>query len=278
MNLKSRAASPGPSPAGGPVVPGPPIWNLCPPISRLASWLLHTSNTVFKKCAPPSVFWPPLLLNPGDGPGLHPTHLLTRSNELKQIFPTCRLQTTFDKRHWRFIFSPDWQLILCKASYFAEGRLLLTNNVLDTSSYTLRRASINSERLHEEGTVEHRGNKGMQAWEKARPLCSDAAEERWAPARQNDRRMPWFVKLCYASDANRMRCNGYRQCRFLRELTVSITNINIRSVLQISKCAQGWSDYACSRKYPSRAKVISVRSRIISQYIWPTAKKTHAVN
>jgi len=150
MNLKSRAVSPGPSPAGGPVVPGPPIWNLFPPISRLASWLLHTSNTVFKKCAPPSVFWPPLLLNPGDGPGLHPTHLLTRSNELKQIFPTCRLQTTFDKRHWRFIFSPDWQLILCKASYFAEGRLLLTNNVLDTSSYTLRRASINSERLHEE--------------------------------------------------------------------------------------------------------------------------------
>ena len=26
---------------------GPPIWNLCPSISRLASWLLHTSNTVF---------------------------------------------------------------------------------------------------------------------------------------------------------------------------------------------------------------------------------------
>jgi len=40
----------------------------------LAPRLLHTSNTVFKKCAPPSGFGPffwflsPLLLNPGDGP------------------------------------------------------------------------------------------------------------------------------------------------------------------------------------------------------------------
>jgi len=62
---------------GGAVVPGPPIWNRCPPISRLAHRLLHTSNTVFKKCgspcwflAPPSGFWPPLLLNPGDGPAM----------------------------------------------------------------------------------------------------------------------------------------------------------------------------------------------------------------
>jgi len=37
----------GPSPAGGKVVPGPPIWNRCPPISRLAPRLLHTSNIVF---------------------------------------------------------------------------------------------------------------------------------------------------------------------------------------------------------------------------------------
>jgi len=44
----------------------PPIWNWCPPISRLAHRLLHTSNTVFLKCghpfrflAPPSGFWPP---------------------------------------------------------------------------------------------------------------------------------------------------------------------------------------------------------------------------
>ena len=59
---------------GGQWCPAPPIWNLCPPILRLASWLLHTSNTVFLKCGPPSGFWPlqvfgrPLLLNPGDGP------------------------------------------------------------------------------------------------------------------------------------------------------------------------------------------------------------------
>ena len=39
----------------------------CPPISRLAPRSLHTSNTVFLKCAPP------LLLNPGDGPALRTT-------------------------------------------------------------------------------------------------------------------------------------------------------------------------------------------------------------
>jgi len=33
--------------SGGEVVPEPPIWNLCPPISHLAPWLLHSSNTVF---------------------------------------------------------------------------------------------------------------------------------------------------------------------------------------------------------------------------------------
>jgi len=46
-----------------------------PPISRLPPWLLHTSNTVFKKVPPLlvfdplSVFCPHLLLNPGAGPG-----------------------------------------------------------------------------------------------------------------------------------------------------------------------------------------------------------------
>ena len=47
-----------------------------PSISCLARRLLHTSNTVFLKCGPPfwflpppSGFWPPLLLHPGDGPG-----------------------------------------------------------------------------------------------------------------------------------------------------------------------------------------------------------------
>ena len=37
----------------------PPIWNRCNPISRLAHRLLHTSNTVFKKCAPLLFFGPP---------------------------------------------------------------------------------------------------------------------------------------------------------------------------------------------------------------------------
>ena len=40
---------------GGAVVPGTPIWNLFPPISRLAPWLLHISKTVFLKCGP--LFW-----------------------------------------------------------------------------------------------------------------------------------------------------------------------------------------------------------------------------
>jgi len=38
--------------SGGAVVP-------CPPVLRLAPWLLHTSNTVFQICGPPSGFWPP---------------------------------------------------------------------------------------------------------------------------------------------------------------------------------------------------------------------------
>ena len=35
-----------------------------PPISRLAPWLLHTSNTVFQKRSPPSGFWPLLFFGP----------------------------------------------------------------------------------------------------------------------------------------------------------------------------------------------------------------------
>ena len=58
---------------GGPVVPGPPIWNRCPPISRLAPRLLHTSNTVSLKYGPHSGVCPPLLLNPDDGPAHKPT-------------------------------------------------------------------------------------------------------------------------------------------------------------------------------------------------------------
>jgi len=39
-----------------------------PPHFMFGSWLLHTSNIVFKKCAPPSDFWLPRMRNPGDGP------------------------------------------------------------------------------------------------------------------------------------------------------------------------------------------------------------------
>jgi len=66
--IEQSQGRPGPSPAGGPVVPGHPI-------SRFAPWLLHISNTVFFKCGPPFlVFGPsfwfslPLLLSPGGGP------------------------------------------------------------------------------------------------------------------------------------------------------------------------------------------------------------------
>jgi len=39
---------------GGQWCPAPPF-EICAPLSRLAPWLLHISNTVFLKCAPP--FW-----------------------------------------------------------------------------------------------------------------------------------------------------------------------------------------------------------------------------
>jgi len=71
-HAQSRAVA-----SGGAVVPGPPPFEIgATPISRLAPRLWHTSNTAFTKCgppfrflAPPSGFWPPLLLSPGDGPG-----------------------------------------------------------------------------------------------------------------------------------------------------------------------------------------------------------------
>ena len=73
-NLPTRAVA-----SGGARGVRPPIWNMCPPISRLAPRLLHTSQSVFLKCgppfwvlAPPSDFCPPLLLNPGNGPASKP--------------------------------------------------------------------------------------------------------------------------------------------------------------------------------------------------------------
>jgi len=39
-----------------------PHFKWVPPISGLTHRLLHTSNTVFQKCGPPSGFWPLLLV------------------------------------------------------------------------------------------------------------------------------------------------------------------------------------------------------------------------
>ena len=52
------ALQPGSSPAGEAVVPSPPIWNLCLPISCLVHRLLHASNIVFKNVAPSCSFGP----------------------------------------------------------------------------------------------------------------------------------------------------------------------------------------------------------------------------
>ena len=46
----------------------PPHLKSVPHISRLAPQLLHTSNTVLHKCAPPFWILAPLLLNTGYGP------------------------------------------------------------------------------------------------------------------------------------------------------------------------------------------------------------------
>jgi len=63
VNFKRRAVA-----SGGQWCPATHLKSV-PPISRLGPWLLHTSNTVFKKCgplfwflAPPSGFWPPCCL------------------------------------------------------------------------------------------------------------------------------------------------------------------------------------------------------------------------
>jgi len=56
------------SPAGGPVVPGPPIWNRCPPF-HVWSPGCYMHPILFLKCDPPSGFWPALLLNLATGLG-----------------------------------------------------------------------------------------------------------------------------------------------------------------------------------------------------------------
>ena len=57
VNATALMLQPGPSPASG---VRPPHLRSVPPISRLAPWFLHTSNTVFCKCTPLLVFGPSL--------------------------------------------------------------------------------------------------------------------------------------------------------------------------------------------------------------------------
>ena len=52
----------GPSPAGGPVVPGPPIWNLCPPFHIWSPGCCIHPIHYFKNVASPFGFWPLLLV------------------------------------------------------------------------------------------------------------------------------------------------------------------------------------------------------------------------
>jgi len=60
----------GPLLAGGQWCPPLSIWNRCPPFHVWPTGCcIHSLfNTLFLKCAPLSGFWPPLLLNSGDGP------------------------------------------------------------------------------------------------------------------------------------------------------------------------------------------------------------------
>jgi len=77
---------PGPSPAGGPVVPGPPIRNRCPSISRLAPPVAACIQYfMLKMWTSLLVFGPPWLLNPGDGPASFQKSLEQRKDE-KHVF------------------------------------------------------------------------------------------------------------------------------------------------------------------------------------------------
>ena len=64
----------GSSPAGGLVVPGPPVLKSLPPHFTFGpSVAAYFQHCILKMCpllvlATPPGFWPPLLLNPGDGP------------------------------------------------------------------------------------------------------------------------------------------------------------------------------------------------------------------
>ena len=69
MGMKHTHHWAGPSPTGGPVVPAPPHLKSVPPHFTFGPPVAaYIQYCILKMCPPPSGFWPPLLLNPGDGP------------------------------------------------------------------------------------------------------------------------------------------------------------------------------------------------------------------
>ena len=87
----------GPSPAGWLVVPGPPFEIGAPPFHVWPLGCYIHPILYFKNVALPSGFWPPLLLNPGDGPGeecwWQSANLenLSSSPMSRKVFITCDL-------------------------------------------------------------------------------------------------------------------------------------------------------------------------------------------
>jgi len=107
---------PGPSPAGGPVVPGPPIRNRCPSISRLAPPVAACIQYfMLKMWTSLLVFGPPWLLNPGDGSASFQKSLerrktcifirLQKSDKYTQV--KVSLLRHFLKHQWLDVFTTD---------------------------------------------------------------------------------------------------------------------------------------------------------------------------
>jgi len=95
---------PGPSPAEGPVVPDPHLKSAPP---RFRVWptgcyihpILYFKNVApLRFLAPPFGFWPPLLLNPGNGPGRYP---LTHPKFRKRCFwVSNNIPRSFKPKYW----------------------------------------------------------------------------------------------------------------------------------------------------------------------------------
>ena len=100
----------GPLPAGGPVVPSPSIWNMCPPLHVWPPGCCIHPIQYFKNVSPLLVFGPsiwilaPLLLNPGDGPVSKP--LIDKPNSF--IHKEASIFCFSDDQDWRkFFFWPS---------------------------------------------------------------------------------------------------------------------------------------------------------------------------